>query len=74
MMPLCTAVTPEPSQASIGWAFVSVTPPWVAQRVCASPSVAGWLPLPTASRSASTRPTRRVMSMLPLTSAIPAES
>ena len=74
MMPLCTTVTPEPSQASIGCAFDSVTPPCVAQRVCASPSVAGWLPLPTASRSICTRPTRRVTSMLPLTRAMPAES
>ena len=41
MMPLWTTVTPEPSQASIGCAFASITPPCVAQRVWASPVVAG---------------------------------
>ena len=74
MMPLCTTVTPEPSQASIGCALASITPPCVAQRVWARPLVAGWALAPTAARSTATLPTRRVMSTLPLIRQMPAES
>ena len=74
MIPLWTTVTPEPSHASIGCAFDSVTPPWVAQRVWARPVVAGWAAEPTASRSSWTLPTLRVMSTSPLIRQMPAES
>ena len=74
MIPLWTTVTPEPSHASIGCALASMTPPWVAQRVWASPIVAGWESGPTASRSTDTLPTRRTMSTWPFIRQIPAES
>ena len=74
MMPLCTTVTPEPSQASIGCALASITPPCVAHRVWASPLVAGCALGTDRARSTATLPTRRVMSTLPLIRQMPAES
>ena len=38
MMPLWTSAT-RPSADRCGWAFASVGPPWVAQRVCPMPMV-----------------------------------
>jgi hypothetical protein len=65
-------------QSPCGWAFSSVTLPWVAQRVCATPVVAGGaatatLPEPfwaaarcsTAARRLARLPTARTLSIWP---------
>ena len=80
---MCT----ESEQSPCGWAFSSVTRPWVAQRVWARPIVAGgaasatapspapFEPMPTASRRFARFPTALTVSISPsVSSEIPAES
>jgi hypothetical protein len=71
-MPLWT--TAISFMETCGCALGSVTPPWVAQRVCAMPM----MPLRFSERAAfsisTTRPTRRTRRMPPSSTAMPAES
>ena len=75
------------SQSPCGWAFSSVTRPWVAQRVCPRPIVAGFAatatepasPLEECSSTAARRfarlPTARTLSISPSEiTEMPAES
>ena len=74
MTPLWTRAI-FPSLLTWGWAFASVTPPWVAQRVCPTPTVPDRLSRPASCARFSTRPVRRTTEIPPsCITASPAES
>ena len=75
MIPLWMTVI-RPVQSIWGWALTSLGRPWVAQRVCASPTAACGVRSAIAVRRLPSFPARFSMNRSPCssTSAIPAES
>jgi hypothetical protein len=72
MMPLCT--TAISFMDTCGCALRSVTPPWVAHRVCPMPTIPFRFSERAAFSISDTRPTRRTRRMPPSSTAMPAES